>query len=669
MSTKIQLKRGLEQDIPVLSEGEPAFTTDTWKLFIGSKNGNKQVFGGSGNVTPNTQSWVSTDGQDTFTITNGNITNAKSLIVFVGGIIQPNITLVNSTAFKLPETIGAGIDVYAIWFEVSASSTTNSNHHATHELGGTDEIDITKLKNYDLISNEIGVLSNLETSDKTSLVNAVNENTVQLAQNTSFLQSTAINVKIPFGTGLTPAKGDGATDDTSSIQAIINYAQTLVTDRFKDGVTVLIPKGTFKVSGTLTVTSSNIMIAGNSHSDSVLYADSANFDIVNFDGSSLSLYAVGMKNLRIYTPTNATAGYHVRVTKTINAIFQNLNLIGWYNGIAIDGAGQTYFDNILLTQENRSAGVSNLALDFLKTNGINSDIHFSNLQVVPSISPTSSSDYSISIKSSDGIYFDNIHVHGGLKFEPDNTGNGQTLASVFFSNAYFDVANDANIQFTGSANAYRNFKFSNCYFRQGYHGVKFNTSVMVSKVQFSNCTFGEAKNSGVYCMNANSKVVSFSNCIFTDNNSTNTAGQGDMVLQGTDYNISGITFVNGGSNGYGLYASALTYSTIDACNFVDSTAGTKFASIGTGVHIGTFSGFIVRNHGSVTLNSGTTSITASHGLGITPAINQIMLTLQTSIYGAGSCRVSSTTSTQFTITADVAPSSNVTFTWWADVTG
>jgi hypothetical protein len=245
--TKIQLKRGLEKDLPVLAEGEPAFTTDSWKFFVGSKNGNKQIFGGGGgSVTPNNQEWTSTDTQDTFLITNGSIPNIKSLFVFVGGVIQPNVTLVNSTSFKLPEPLNLGTDVFAIWFEEDSNSTvtingtleneyewtaaegqltyilpsnttydpsskaldvyvggalvspsliqkdsssqftllcstsdinagmkvlarwtqpyvsTMSGHHATHELNGADEIDVTKLKNYsNFIQTPINVLIGL----------------------------------------------------------------------------------------------------------------------------------------------------------------------------------------------------------------------------------------------------------------------------------------------------------------------------------------------------------------------------------------------------------------------------------------------------------------------------------------------------------------------------
>jgi YD repeat-containing protein len=132
MSTKIQLKRGLESDLPILSTGEPAFTTDTRKLFIGSPVGNIQILNNNGNsiagiATPNTQGWISTANQDTFQITNGNISDIRSLIVFVDGIIQPDTILVNSTTFKLPEPLNIGIAVYAIWFEVSASVNAQVN--------------------------------------------------------------------------------------------------------------------------------------------------------------------------------------------------------------------------------------------------------------------------------------------------------------------------------------------------------------------------------------------------------------------------------------------------------------------------------------------------------------------------------------------------------------
>ena len=43
MANKIQVKRGVEANIPILDVGEPAFTTDTKKLFIGTDTGNMEL--------------------------------------------------------------------------------------------------------------------------------------------------------------------------------------------------------------------------------------------------------------------------------------------------------------------------------------------------------------------------------------------------------------------------------------------------------------------------------------------------------------------------------------------------------------------------------------------------------------------------------------------------
>jgi hypothetical protein len=156
--SKIQFKRGLEKDLPTLSLGEPGYTTDTKKLFVGSSSGNIQIAKiddlntlGTAPVIPNTYSWVATDSQDTFQIPNGKIYDVRLLTVTVGGVVQPTIALIDNKTFQLPETLSVGVNVYAEWFEVPVPVTLG--HHSNHEAGGVDEIDITKLKNFDQISN------------------------------------------------------------------------------------------------------------------------------------------------------------------------------------------------------------------------------------------------------------------------------------------------------------------------------------------------------------------------------------------------------------------------------------------------------------------------------------------------------------------------------------
>lgn len=83
------------------------------------------------------------------------------------------------------------------------------------------------------LQTEIGNLSTLKTSDKTSLVSAINE----MLTETSF-----VSVK-SYG-----AKGDGTTDDTAAFQAAL-----------ATGEAVFIPKGDYKITDTLNVISQTVM--------------------------------------------------------------------------------------------------------------------------------------------------------------------------------------------------------------------------------------------------------------------------------------------------------------------------------------------------------------------------------------------------------------------------
>jgi len=163
----------------------------------------------------NEQKWVSTEGQDTFTLSNGSYTmGTKSLKVFVQGAIQVPVdgfTEVSTTSFKLTEQLPAGIDVYATWLE--GKLPVAFGHKSSHEAGGQDELDLTKLKNYDsLIGNKFKSVEN---------------------------RLGWVSVK-DYG-----AKGDNATDDTAAIQAAVDAVMK------SGGGTVYFPPGNYIIGGTI----------------------------------------------------------------------------------------------------------------------------------------------------------------------------------------------------------------------------------------------------------------------------------------------------------------------------------------------------------------------------------------------------------------------------------
>lgn len=146
-------------------------------------------------ASSNDQSWVATEGQTTFTITNGNYAvGQRHLDVWVGGVPQNSgdgFIETSSTSFTLSESVPAGTRVYAKWFEGATSIALK--HYNSHYKGGVDEIDVTQLRNFEERVNE------------------------PLAQTNHYLFDPRY-----FG-----AKGDGIANDTQAIQAWLDEPGTM----------------------------------------------------------------------------------------------------------------------------------------------------------------------------------------------------------------------------------------------------------------------------------------------------------------------------------------------------------------------------------------------------------------------------------------------------------
>jgi hypothetical protein len=170
---------------------------------------------------------------------------------FHPSLVQKN----SSTQFTLlvnPSDIPSGVRVVAKWIEGFISAT--QGHKGSHEVGGFDEIDVTKLKNYqESISTPI---SNLTTQlaqkasgqDVSTLQTDVNTVKSSLAEKVK-KGELFINVQ-DYG-----AKGDGIANDSQSITDAINK---LISN---GGGTLFFPYGNYKCNNALGVFSgSNIEI-------------------------------------------------------------------------------------------------------------------------------------------------------------------------------------------------------------------------------------------------------------------------------------------------------------------------------------------------------------------------------------------------------------------------
>ncbi|MFA5349288.1 MAG: hypothetical protein WC309_02875 [Candidatus Paceibacterota bacterium] len=94
MSVTVKFFRGLEAELPTLEDGQPGWTTDTHKLFVGSEAGNIELSGGgggssgiiSGNATLGADASVTTKEKVFLNRNSGNSNEAIYVSAAVSGV-------------------------------------------------------------------------------------------------------------------------------------------------------------------------------------------------------------------------------------------------------------------------------------------------------------------------------------------------------------------------------------------------------------------------------------------------------------------------------------------------------------------------------------------------------------------------------------------------------
>ena len=143
----------------------------------------------------------------------------------------------------------------------------------------------------------------------------------------------------------------------------------------------------------------------------------------------------------------------------------------------------------------------------------------------------------------------------------------------------------------------------------------------------------------------------------------------------TQFQLIGCTASNGlyhGSQGYGVHiGNGCDQFVVRDCNLVGNSSGALLdASSGTAdktIH-GNI-GYRTSNTGQGIIAAGETSVVVSHGLSVTPRIQDILLTRQNGNVGSTDLYVSEITSTQFQINTAAAPSVENQITWHARCAG
>lgn len=415
------------------------------------------------------------------------------------------------------------------------------------------------------IINEVLLESKADKTELVALSTRVSQNEVNLTtldtkvtKNEKRIDSLTLNVK-DFG-----AIGNGTTDDTQAIKNAIAYAESLKNDeteeRYAKGVTVFFPTGTYLLTDSLIIKKSGINLKGDSHSSTILYAPNCNFDVVIFDGSQKALYCSTINDIKIYTPHNTTSGTQLKMLKVINSINTNLELSAGFESLEINGCGKLYFNGININSTQRTHNLATgYLLKILGDYEVPSDIHFTDLQITPKYTNQA---YSVLIRSADGVYFNNFHIHGGILVSPRGSNFENTLASLFFNNGYLDNSISYNLNFEGSATtAYRNIFLTQVYVRGGTSGIGFNTTSKISQFSMHGGKISEQKQHGILINNDKLEDSNIQGVIFYNNNTQRLSDGTDILVRGKGISILGTTHINDNQRvGYVINMGTASYN-------------------------------------------------------------------------------------------------------------
>ena len=372
------------------------------------------------------------------------------------------------------------------------------------------------------------------------------------------------------------AVGDGVTDDTAAIQAVINAASI-------GGADVFVPKGIYQTSGI--ELKAGVTLRGEGAYASIIRATSATTTLVYMNVSTC------LKDLKLLSSVARTNGVFVDVQGN-GAILNNCEFGGYFIGVSVGTPGAAVtIGAVVLDCEFRDPVVASGtgAVQFL---------NFSNAEMRNCIitGPTSGvqPDFGVRYRNGDTAFMSdtNVTLHGKALFI--DTPAAQNLYALQISNCLFDSANTI----TGGSNAPSaeiqpaggvwNTKISNTWFGLsfGSMGCYIGTTGAgaVDGITFTGCEFISNADCGLIVVGTGVK-----NWTVTGGQSAGNVNAGIRAASGTSYfTITGHRAGNlagRGANNVGITvdAAASDYYAISGCNLWGNTS-VGISDAGTGVN-------------------------------------------------------------------------------------
>lgn len=413
------------------------------------------------------------------------------------------------------------------------------------------------------------------------------------------------------------ATGDGVTDDSTAIQAALDA-----------GNDIFFPDGDYLIGTKLTKSGSFWRILGAGNDRTVLIGDNGNNPILECDTVGTLITNIEVGHMQFRGNSDRTSGALLEFKKKLfNSSLPELGLRRYYDGIKFTGGAKIRLTGLLCDQQGRGSGTKGrytLHLSGDATNEKVSDFHLTNANLSGLVDGADGLVAHLGVEACDGIYLNNSHFFysdQAVLFTPTDATAGfdDVCASFFASNCYFDSSvTGEHIKWTGDATSYRNFRFSNCEFRDS--GSTDGSCVIdanVDRVRFnSTCSWRTNDRSGIVTTAGHTVSGLFVGGEFQGNNTDANANAEDIRVLATGARISA-DFVDGGSAAANInLLSGTTSAKIVDCDFTRSNATTKVTDSGTDTLIKTNTG-----HSALCAFSATT---AGSNLSLTTSAQQVL---------------------------------------------
>ena len=463
----------------------------------------------------------------------------------------------------------------------------------------------------------------------------------------SMIEGAAVNV-LDYG-----ADPTGTDDSLAAIQAAVDAA-TPYAEFATDGIMVYLPPGVYKVSNSINMSQrQGVHLVGAGQKATEIRATSNN-PVIKYTGNVTTVTnASGVRSMTIRGYDNAqTNSYGIKSSWTNSCNIQDLIIFGCYAGLYFEHVWQTNVSNVRMYGSTVDACTYGV---YMAESGTPID----NAIIAHNINVQNCLQTGFRIINGQGSKFVSCEAGGDPMVHAWHIGEPTTgtIRSqwIHFANCLGDSTTSSVWLFRkGTASELSQMQLSNCWAGNGQDGFYLDN---VKQLLFNGCqSIGHAQSGFVV---SSSEQVVINGCMFSGNDEAGTSSYADILIDSSTYNIIS-------SNN--CYTSMLTDSLIEknSSNY-NNIHGNYFSTGATLTGNKTIAfrnvGFLTETLSEATILNGTTSITVTHGLGVTPQLASINVTPRSGLGSASQFYISDVTSTTFKINVNTNPGTDISFCW------